>query len=525
MCVSRGAGIGGARVVKGERRRPILASMLFAGCVAVSVLSGAVLAQGPLPAADPTPPLTPQEARARTLSVFEHHCAQCHDSSRSGSDGTGAKFGNILDLDDLATDPALLTPGVPDASPVYHVLLDGHQATEGVGTTAEPGGPSAADVEAVRDWIESLPPVGENCATGPLQSEEETARLMQLWRRQFPAQAADTRFVSLAHLANVCLSARQLQRYRADTAAALARLAGRPQPPDLETVGDLSVLLAFRLGDAGLSVEDWDRVAARSPRTTAGALPADWLAHDVEPTGRSSLARRYRDDVNLRRAAAEAGLSESALWEKLATIEGAEARLARLLRQWQIPRGDWEELYQAIGSTPGPKPVIEGSVRLRLGLWSDKPVYAVGELVTFSAMSNRDCHLTVVGVDRDGYATVLFPNDFQPDNKLRAGSPLSLPLRSETFQLRASQTGREMAVGFCTLRDRRPEGIYHDFEGQRFTILGSWRAFLRQRAEREAEIARLGPPRTRRRSRRDTPQPDVNGADAIARAAIVFRTE
>jgi hypothetical protein len=456
--------------------------------------------------------------------VLETFCASCHDGDRAGGDGAAPSFGGPLSLDELAADPALVRPGLPDASPLYHVLLDGHGKPSTASAAKPPPEATAADAEAVRDWIEALPPLGEDCPHHVRQSDEETARLMQQWRRQFPASASDTRFLSLAHLSNVCLSPRALQRYRADAAESLSKLPAWPVAPSLDTVGDLSVLLAFRLSELGLTPEDWDRLAARAPRSSAGALPADWLAHEVDAGATSALARRYLDDVNLKRAAAEAGMSEAALSDRLGVIQGAEARIARQLRQWQVTRQDWERLAQQLLVTSGSLPAVADSGKLRLGLWSDKPAYAVGDLMTFSAISNRDCYLTIIAIDRDGYATVLFPNDFQHENMLRAGSPLSLPVKSEGFQFRATQIGKEMVAGICTEHDRRPEGIYHDFEGQRFTILGSWRAFLRQRAEREAEIVKLGPARGRR-PRRDTLKSPANGSDAIARAAIVFKTE
>lgn len=473
----------------------------------------------PLPS--PTPLLDPAHARERTLAALERHCSQCH-GEEAGTDGGG--LSHIQDLDALSRDPALVRPGLPDGSPLYQVLLARHRP---LAALANGKGPAPAEVEAVRDWIETLDDPRGGCVDRAQLPEAGTARLIEGWKRQFPEWAHDTRAVTLAHLSNICLSDRQLAHYRDDVAGALARIAGRATKPRVETLGDLSVLLVFRLSEAGISEEAWSAIEREAPRTMAGAVPGDWLAVRAEPNSSALLARRYRDEVNLKRAAAELGASEADLSTQLGALTGADARLARQLRQWQISRNEWEHLAAVLAQKA---PVHLGDVSpavLRLGLWSDKPKYQTGELVTVTAMSNRDCNLTLIGVDREGYATVLFPSDFDQDNRLRGGSPMSLPTRRASYQLRARDPGKETIVGICQTHRERPEGISHNFEGLRFTALGSWRAFLRVFEDREAEILRREQPRSRRNRNRSEPKvATANNAPAgEARAAIRFDVE
>ena len=53
--------------------------------------------------------------------------------------------------------------------------------------------------------------------------------------------------------------------------------------------------------------------------------------------------------------------------------------------------------------------------------------------------------------------------------------------------LRLDKPGRHGVVAICNATAKRPQGIGHDFERQRFTVLGDWRTFLLQTTEREAE--------------------------------------
>src|SRR5262249_1929718 len=114
---------------------------------------------------------------------------------------------------------------------------------------------------------------------------------------------------------------------------------------------------------------------------------------------------------------------------------------------------------------------------LRLALWTDKPAYVPGEPVTVTAPASSDCYLTLISVDPDGKATVLFPNELEQSNLLKAGAEVSVPGANAGYQFRFGQQGRETVVGLCTVTRKIGPGIKPDYERQRFSSLGSWRAF------------------------------------------------
>jgi hypothetical protein len=141
-----------------------------------------------------------------------------------------------------------------------------------------------------------------------------------------------------------------------------------------------------------------------------------------------------------------------------------------------------------------------------LALWSDRETYAVGDIPSYHARSSEDCYLTLINVDPDRSAVVLFPNEFEPDNRLAAGRELKLPKPDSPYRFRLAKAGRETLIGICTQSPQPPPGINHDFGRLRFTMLGDWDKFLaglaNGRAETGASPADAGNKRTRGKARR-----------------------
>jgi hypothetical protein len=147
-----------------------------------------------------------------------------------------------------------------------------------------------------------------------------------------------------------------------------------------------------------------------------------------------------------------------------------------------------------------------------LALWSDRETYAVGDVPSYHARSSEDCYLTLINVDPDRSAVVLFPNEFEPDNRLEAGRELKLPKPDSPYRFRLAKAGRETLIGICTQSPRPPPGISHDFGRLRFTMLGDWDTFLaglaNGRAETGASPADASQKRARGRARRQQEEPE-----------------
>lgn len=90
----------------------------------------------------------------------------------------------------------------------------------------------------------------------------------------------------------------------------------------------------------------------------------------------------------------------------------------------------------------------------RINLWTDRganPSYAIGDTVNFNFKSNEDCYLTLIDISADGKVTVLFPNKFNSDNKIKAGREYSIPSKDMGFKIKVTPpAGTEMVKAIAT---------------------------------------------------------------------------
>ncbi|MCB1505190.1 MAG: DUF4384 domain-containing protein [Hyphomicrobiaceae bacterium] len=245
----------------------------------------------------PLPETASQALPLRVAAVLEHHCARCHQQDRLQSRQLAqGGIANILALDSIAKNPALVRPGEPDASPLYQQMIARQMPADILREGAPGNAPTPAEIAAVRAWISELPakattPVCEARAT---ITADHLRNAMSQWLAAIgPERAAATRFISLAHIANGCVSDAELAAMRQAVTRLLNGLSWAPKPAPVETVGDTLALLAVRIDDLGWTKQHWEMLAhalpaaARFPaghdveQATGTALPlvsADWLA-------------------------------------------------------------------------------------------------------------------------------------------------------------------------------------------------------------------------------------------------------
>ena len=282
---------------------------------------------------------------------------------------------------------------------------------------------------------------------------------------------------------------------------------------------------------------------------TRGAM----AAVDIDPELRiwglvpvQALAHAWRRRVDLDRAAIDFGVEPPALARQLSGVTGDTASTARQLRQGVAPRDDVSRLLaelaasvatagqRAAGPTAAAVPTPAGppaaADRLDLVVWSDADSYVAGQAATFTAQASQDCNLTLIDVDRSGRATVLFPNEFEQSNRITAGREHKFPGADSPYRFRFKDRGRETIVAICMKNARSPEGVVHDFERLRFTVLGDWQIFLREPPSLEdarrddAANDRPGPQRRRPRAKNEGPA-RPSGPDLQARTAITVEVK
>jgi hypothetical protein len=680
-----------------------------------------------------TVPPRPDEPRAaKAYDVFETYCARCHQSGRLEQQLASGGLANILSIDELARDPVLIKPGVPDASRLYDVLETRHAPLDVFPGTPGSAEPQPEDIESVRGWIRNLTPDAQACPARQPVRPGDIDNMMRDAQRLERDQGEDVRFISLVNLYNSCATPGEMAAYAQALNTLMNSLSWATEPVKLTPLDAAGTVFSFRMSDFGWNAKRWGLIERAYPRALVHAVAEDvlqtaktkvvivngdwfaavaaetplyyelldipeklsdlaksngvdidrdiktgaarriavrnsavtrgnrlierhpglrggfWLVYDfatstgeqdifehpqgpksatlgqtpfrpdeirvlftlpngfyafalydasgaridrvlpgiekpyagidadaVEPvtkagakcfachtdgpiearddfkpasdasappnSGReavlplfgadsenallmigsrdryhlvakivgidpkarihgeelvSGLAERYREGADFKAALAETGLERDAFLKELSDAKGAAAPLARRLLHGVLSRSELEQLFALLDgidkpSTSAPKSggfLHELKSAIGLTLWIDKPRPAPGDLVTVEAEADHDCYLTLISVDAAGVATVLFPNDFERDNLIAAGKPVSIPGPTAPFQLRYKAEGSETLLGRCSISAAPPLGIEHDFEHQRFTALGNWENFIEDTLVTEAEL-------------------------------------
>lgn len=75
----------------------------------------------------------------------------------------------------------------------------------------------------------------------------------------------------------------------------------------------------------------------------------------------------------------------------------------------------------------------------------------LGQSVTFHARAERDGYLTLVDLGTDGQVTVLYPNPYEDDNRVREGETYTFPTAEMDFEIQVQPPpGRGMVRAFLT---------------------------------------------------------------------------
>lgn len=87
----------------------------------------------------------------------------------------------------------------------------------------------------------------------------------------------------------------------------------------------------------------------------------------------------------------------------------------------------------AAPAPPVPDDGPHGSLRVQV--WTDKPLYRVGDRIQFGLRVNRDAYVTLVNIGTGGSVTVIYPNRYHPDHFVRAGQDVTIPPPGARFVL------------------------------------------------------------------------------------------
>lgn len=263
-----------------------------AGCASAALLMMAVGWAVGLRAAPAIGP-PPEPGLAQVYAVLDTYCAGCHQSGKLYVPSAGGGLANILALDEIASEPHLIRHGVPDASRLYHVLLDRHRPLD---LAREAPWPNTSEIRRVRAFIAERANPVRNCAARDLPlTTDSIAAAIDRTVGQAADAGADLRFITLTHLYNACATPAELDGYRQALARALNSLSWGIVPVTLRRADATGTVLAVKLADIGWTADHWDTVAAaeppgvaldlrtrlRAPAADPRPIRGDWLAGAV----------------------------------------------------------------------------------------------------------------------------------------------------------------------------------------------------------------------------------------------------
>ncbi len=109
----------------------------------------------------------------------------------------------------------------------------------------------------------------------------------------------------------------------------------------------------------------------------------------------------------------------------------AEEEFARDLTINQRP------VYQFVQQQQQAQAQRPPQLRVPVAAWTDRvdATFRIGEPLTINVRPDRDAHITVLNIGTSGRATVLFPNQFQRESRVRAGQVLRLGGPGAPYQI------------------------------------------------------------------------------------------
>lgn len=232
--------------------------------------------------------------------------------------------------------------------------------------------------------------------------------------------------------------------------------------------------------------ERMDRVIEDDAKRFADAMMRAGLEPTLKLNGVemiNAIAKRYEDDVDSTLAAAELGLTKAEFTKRSADADRRFKPLIRRLEQGLVPRDQFEAFFVELATDITDDEIVHVAAAGRpakvargteLSLTSDKDTYRQGDGPQFTILSARECFLTLTNVDEKGEGTVLFPNRFQQDNRIRPNAEVTLPGANAPFQYRMKDKGVETVIAVCTEGNKGVDGIQHDFTRSTFTSIPNY---------------------------------------------------
>jgi len=213
-------------------------------------------------------PVPSDPVAVSAFKALEKNCARCHQAGPTLKRRKPAKnFGNILHLEQISAEPALILPGNPDGSKLFIQIAKKEMPYDCYQEFDCKAEPTEEEVRAIYDWIKSLGQVVAAACTGRNLIDEEaivTAIAADL-DAQPEHRRKGMRYITLSNFFNACVPETDMVRYRQGVVKLLNSLSRESDVVKMRTVDADKTVIAFNLDDLGWSEDDWNRIASIYP--------------------------------------------------------------------------------------------------------------------------------------------------------------------------------------------------------------------------------------------------------------------
>jgi hypothetical protein len=201
--------------------------------------------------------------------VLEKHCARCHQAGKLVNKQKPSKgFGEVMQLDKLSVNPDYIVSGNPDGSKLFQQVVnknmpyDLYQEGDVTQASVKP-----EDVQALRDWIAALGTrQASACTVDKPYSAQDLVGLMYRDLTKLPDhERANTRYVSIAHLAAACATKQELEVYRQGVVKLLNSLSTNSDVLALQAADEEKLVIRFNLDDLKWPPELYEKIVSLYP--------------------------------------------------------------------------------------------------------------------------------------------------------------------------------------------------------------------------------------------------------------------
>lgn len=124
--------------------------------------------------------------------------------------------------------------------------------------------------------------------------------------------------------------------------------------------------------------------------------------------------------------------------------------------QWQRQLSIQQTGIHGVAAPP-PAPATVDPLRVTAWVDHENNTYAVGEAVQLYVRANKDAYVTVLNVGPTGETTILFPNQYQTDNRVLANTVLRVPDPASGTQIAVGgPVGAELIKVIASTQPRPP---------------------------------------------------------------------